>query len=424
MRKPKLKKLSPKYVLSKRRRILRFKNHPFIVPVVTLIILVIATGVGYIFLGSQTVGSGDSHIVIVTDGDDKKTLPTRTKTVGELLKRLEIKINSGDIVEPVQDTEIVEDNFRINIYRGQPITIVDNNKKTFVYSAATTPRSIVAQANVKVFPEDKITAQLPTDILRTGSIGQEVIIERSTQVFLVMYGTPITVRTHAKTVSELVKETGVKLDKEDKVQPAGTTSVKKDMFVVISREGTKFSIETEEIPPPTKVIEDTTLSFGTTAVRQKGSPGKSITVYQIIESGGKTSRKKVQQIVAVRPVQEIIARGKAVFIPKDKSAVMSEAGIPASDFPYINFILSRESGWCPTKLQGQIGYCPAFAPSYIPDYLGYGIGQATPGSKMSAYGSDWQTNIVTQLKWANGYATGRYGTWEAAYNFWLSNHYW
>ncbi len=40
----------------------------------------------------------------------------------------------------------------------------------------------------------------------------------------------------------------------------------------------------------------------------------------------------------------------------------------------------------------------------------YGIPQALPGSKMGAYGADWQTNPATQIKWGLGYISGRYGT--------------
>jgi hypothetical protein len=39
----------------------------------------------------------------------------------------------------------------------------------------------------------------------------------------------------------------------------------------------------------------------------------------------------------------------------------------------------------------------------------YGIPQALPGSKMGAYGADWQTNPATQIAWGLGYISGRYG---------------
>jgi resuscitation-promoting factor RpfB len=426
MRKIRFKKFSSyKYVFTKRRRWLRLKNHPLIVPVMTFLILLAGTGVAYVFLGSKPAESGTSHIVILTENRTKQTLPTDAPTVGELIKRLSIKLHEGDIVEPSQDTQIVEDNFRINVYRAQPITIVEGDKKTFTLSAATTPRSIAAQAGLKVYPEDNLTIQIPDSVLRTASIGQELVIVRSTPVYLNLYGTPIAVRTHVKTVGELLKEKQVKLESSDNVQPSASTPITANMIVVVSRQGTQIVTETEEIPAPTQIIEDNSLSFGTQAVRQQGSPGKKIVTYQINTTNGQEqSRQKIQEVIAEQPVTHIIARGKAVFIPADKSAWMSAAGISPSDYPYVNYIMSRESGWCPTKLQGQIGYCPGFAPSYIPTNLGYGIGQATPGTKMAPYGADWQTNAVTQLRWAIAYTKGRYGTWEAAYNYWLSHRHW
>ncbi len=46
----------------------------------------------------------------------------------------------------------------------------------------------------------------------------------------------------------------------------------------------------------------------------------------------------------------------------------------------------------------------------------YGIPQAMPGSKMAAFGADWQTNPVTQIKWGLSYIKGRYGTPCAAWS--------
>jgi hypothetical protein len=147
-----------------------------------------------------------------------------------------------------------------------------------------------------------------------------------------------------------------------------------------------------------------------------------LVTYQVDTNTGE--RKKIQEVIIVEAVPLIIARGKAVQIPGDKQAVMAAAGIAASDYPYVDFIMSHESGWCPTKMQGQIGYCPPYAPETIPSNLGYGLGQATPGTKMAPFGADWKTNPVTQLKWAKSYVQGRYRTWEAAYNHWQDKRWW
>jgi hypothetical protein len=48
-----------------------------------------------------------------------------------------------------------------------------------------------------------------------------------------------------------------------------------------------------------------------------------------------------------------------------------------------------------------------------------GIGQACPGNKLPC-GADFDC----QDAWFSNYAIQRYGSWEAAYAFWLNNHWW
>ena len=422
--------ISPKYVRAKRKRLLKFKHHPFIVPVTTLTVLIILTTVGLISLDDQSIGAADSHVVIVSHDKKQQTIPTRAPNVGELLKRLSITLHEGDIVEPSLDTEIVEDNFRVNVYRARPVTIVDNGHKVFAYSAASTGRTIARQAGITVYPEDIVRKELPTSILRHSAIGEEVVITRSTPVYLILYGAPVVIRTHAKTVGDVLKEKNVKLASSDNVQPGLDTVITPNTQIFVNRMGIQIATVEEPIPAPTKVVEDQTLSFGTTAVRQQGAPGKRIVTYQVeLRNGQEVSRTKIQEVIAQNPVEHIVARGQAVSIPEDKTILMRAAGISTSDFPYVNYIISRENAlWCPTRWQGQTG-CPAFYAEKFPGAesstsVGYGICQSTPANKMATAGADWRTNPVTQLRWCSGYATTRYGSWAVAYNFWISHHYW
>ncbi|HVQ44952.1 MAG TPA: hypothetical protein VMT30_08430 [Candidatus Saccharimonadia bacterium] len=90
---------------------------------------------------------------------------------------------------------------------------------------------------------------------------------------------------------------------------------------------------------------------------------------------------------------------------------MRAAGIAERDFGYVDYIIDHESGWGVTKSN----YAGSGA---------YGLGQAMPASKMAPFGSDYLTNPVTQLRWANAYAVGRFGSWASAYSHWLARHSW
>lgn len=352
----------------------------------------------------------DTNIVILHADKQTRVLPTRESTVAGLLTNAGITLKEGDVVEPSLDTEIEEDDFRVNVYRAAPVVIEDENTRIMAVSAAQTSRSIVDQAGLQIHPEDRVTTAPSKDFLRDG-IGSKVTIERSTPVNLNLYGTPLQLRTHANTVEELLAEKAIELDPEDKVTPSVDTLLTANSQVFITRVGTEVVTTEEDIPMPVETVEDTTLSFGATAVRQVGSPGKKSITYQLdIQNGIEVGRTLIQEVVVLEPVKQVVAKGRAVSIPSDKTSVMNAAGISPSDHVYVNYIVNKESRWNFTATNSSSG--------------AYGLCQALPASKMATAGGDWQTNPVTQLRWCHGYALGRYGSWEAAYNTWLSQHWW
>ena len=77
-------------------------------------------------------------------------------------------------------------------------------------------------------------------------------------------------------------------------------------------------------------------------------------------------------------------------------ALMISAGFGIDQFPCLNKLWNKESGWRHTASNPSSG--------------AYGIPQSLPGSKMSSKGSDWKTNPATQIKWGLGYLEGRYGS--------------
>jgi hypothetical protein len=79
----------------------------------------------------------------------------------------------------------------------------------------------------------------------------------------------------------------------------------------------------------------------------------------------------------------------------------------SAEFPCLDDIWSRESGWRYNAENGESG--------------AYGIPQALPGSKMASAGPDWQTNVATQIRWGLGYIQGRYGTPCGAWSFWQAH---
>lgn len=90
---------------------------------------------------------------------------------------------------------------------------------------------------------------------------------------------------------------------------------------------------------------------------------------------------------------------------------LQKAGIPQTAYEAVESIVSRESHWEPLSWnKGGSG--------------AYGVCQSLPASKMVTAGDDYMTNPVTQLKWCNSYALARYGSWQAAKQYWDSHGWW
>ena len=84
---------------------------------------------------------------------------------------------------------------------------------------------------------------------------------------------------------------------------------------------------------------------------------------------------------------------------------MQQAGIPESDWQYVDYIVSKESSWNPNAVNRSSGACS--------------LAQALPCSKIPG---DWR-NPVNALRWQYQYVKARYGGYHGAYNFWITNHW-
>jgi hypothetical protein len=132
-----------------------------------------------------------------------------------------------------------------------------------------------------------------------------------------------------------------------------------------------------------------------------------------VSQGEITSAQYVPPKVTPAPTPNPAPKPVSVGAPPDNTQIMGDkndwlaaSGISPSDWTYVDFIISKESGWNPNSTNSTTG--------------AHGLPQADPYSKT---GCGW-VDAVCQLRWANGYATSRYGSWAAAYDFWLQHGYW
>jgi hypothetical protein len=131
--------------------------------------------------------------------------------------------------------------------------------------------------------------------------------------------------------------------------------------------------------------------------------------------------------VTDQPLPEIPQKMAVFIAPVTHIQLMQKIGIPEDQWSAVDYILTRESGWCALKWQGQIGYCPGeYTELHSPSdgWVGFGLCQSTPAIKMETIGKDWRTSAETQLKWCNQYALTKYGSWNNAKAYWMDHRNW
>ena len=410
MHNKKLLRTKKRLAVARKQKVRKLKllgRHPFAIPIATFCGLVAVTALAIALLGgAHKVRATNSLIVIISHDHVQQTVPTREPTVGALLKKLNIPLNQGDVVEPAAATPIDQDQFRINVYRAVPVEVVDGGQQTYSFSAATTSRSIAQQAGITVYPEDDLSTVPTTNFVKEGAIGERVVINRATPVDLNLYGTPIVMRTHAKTVADLLSERDINLEQGDTVQPEPNTPIAPNQQIFIIHKGIKIVSAEQDIPMPTQTINDPSLALGTRAIRQQGTPGKQIITYQIKTQNGKeVARTVIQKVTVQPPVQQIVVVGTNLGGIKGDMAL---AGISASEYNSADYVIEHESHWNPGSVNGS--GCA-------------GLGQACPGSKLAAACPNWQYDPVCQLRFFTGYAS-KYGGWNGAAAFWSSHGWW
>jgi uncharacterized protein YabE (DUF348 family) len=365
----------------------------------------------FVVANGQTVGPEDSHIVSLYINGEETVVPTRAQTVGELLDKSDIPLSEHDLVEPTKDTRIDADNFRVNVYKARPVSIIDGATVTRVFSPYQGPKLIAEKAGVTVYPEDKYVLETGDSFVEERIVGEKITINRATPVVVNLYGSgPVIYRTHAKTVGDLLKEKGITPEEGATLSPSPETPLTPNIGVFISKFGKQVITEDVEIPFDVSSSPDPNAAFGKVTILSAGKPGIKKVTYEIDTRDGKeVGRIVLQEVQVSEPVTQTQTKGTKSTVSGDKQQWMRDAGIPEDQFAAVDFIIGHESGWRPGAQNA--GGCA-------------GLGQACPGSKLARVCPDWQIDPVCQLKFFNGYAVGRYGSWNGAYNFWLAKHWW
>lgn len=367
-----------------------------------------------------------NDVALTVDGATTN-IAVRERTVAEVLELEGIKLSKHDVVLPGVDTRI-SDGMEINVLVARPFEVTVDGSTREVWTTAKTVEEALGFLDLDA-ADSKLSASRSTTIGRDG-LSIEIITAKD--VTLVSGGEETAVRL-AGTVGDVLKEKGITPDADDIVTPAATEMLADGMKIQFVDVKVEETTEDKAIPFKKTTVESKKMAKGTTKVTTEGVEGvQRIHHKNVYHDGVLQSSEVTKEEVVKQPVNQVTTVGTYVK-PKPKPQPVSTkssdsgsstppppsggsrsggkydwmraAGIPESQWKYVDYIVSKESGWNPNARNRSSGAC--------------GLAQALPCSKV---GPNWNDPVVS-LKWQYNYVKSRYGGYQGAYNFWLRNRW-
>ena len=269
---------------------------------------------------TKPAAKAGEKLVTIYDRGAEKTIVTKARTIREALKLAKFSIDERqDVVEPSLDSEMVAEKYSINIFRARPITIVDGNKRLKVTTAEQTPALIAKAAGIEVFEEDKTTLS-NSDNMAVDGANMVMKIDRASMVNFVLYGKESVIRTHAKTVGELLKEKNIDPKKDDTLSVDRSAKIIPGMKIELWRNGKQTITAEEDVKFEVEKVQDANRDSGYREVKQAGENGKKNVTYEVeMKNGVEVSRKEIASVVTKEPKKQIEIIGTKPKNPLTKS---------------------------------------------------------------------------------------------------------
>jgi uncharacterized protein YabE (DUF348 family) len=380
---------------------------------IQVFMIFLAIGLGFfgaLLIPKAYAVSGGQRLIMIHDQDSDRGLITRATTLREVFQQSHITLDAHDRVEPGLDEKLVSDHYQVNIYRAHPVIISDGSVKQLVMTAYQTPKQVAKEAGISLRDEDRADLDFTNNFVSDGA-SVRMTIDRATPVQLSLYGKQDTVYTQATTVGGFLKEKNIKLGEKDQASLADDAPITAGMSLAIWRNGKQTITQEEAIPFETQTIQDANRDPSYKQINTPGVDGKKMVTYEIIMQDGKeVSRTVIQSVTTQQPTKQVQTVGvKEPPLPAGSHTDwMATAGMDPGNYGYIDYIFVHESGWNPAAASPN-GY--------------YGLGQ-TSLSNIGSACPNWRTDPICQIRWFNGYAVSRYGSWAGAYSFKKSHGWW
>lgn len=354
-------------------------------------------------VGGVVAVAAQKDLVVEVNGD-KVELATFAKDVDGALQAAGVQVGEEDIVSPAP-SESVADGDEISVRTAKPVAVsIDGEQQQLSTTDLTVSdllnnlQGVNPGAAVKSGEDD-----VDKDTQLKDGMDLEVV---SPKIIKINDGGKNTyTKIAAKTVDDVLKERGIKLDEDDRVFPAKEEKVTEGMSIKVERIDIQTEDVTEEFEAEPHFVDDPELEVGAEEVREQGEKGKrEITRKVVLKNGKKESEEVIKDEVVVGPKPATIARGTKQAEPEPQGGNSGAAAPAVADGSVWDSIAQCEStgNWSINTGNGFSGGLQ-FAPS---TWAGFGGTEYAPEA--------WQATREQQIAVAQKVqASQGWGAWPA-----------
>jgi len=229
---------------------------------------------------------------------------TFAPNVGAALGRAGIKLGPDDRVQPPLSTKLAVDR-RIEVRRAKHVVVVVNGSRSVEKVTGRTVSEVLKElsvaptgASIKPAPRTAVTK------------GAQIMVAQPVATVIVHDGISKAVTSNQLTVAALLKEAGVSLGPQDRVEPDMASYPSSGTTVNVVRVNQVVEKKRSSIPFRKLIEKSDELELGVRKVKKAGAVGQRVRSYRVSYENGKVKSKVFIGVEDIRaPVDELVLVG-------------------------------------------------------------------------------------------------------------------
>jgi uncharacterized protein YabE (DUF348 family) len=278
--------------------------------------------------GTQIVLERGRLLTLTIDGQTRQVWTTAT-TVEEALAEIG-QDPSAFQLSANRARSIPLDGLAVTADTLHTVTVTTNGTAATLTTAAKTVADLLAESGTVLAPNQRVSPAVDTALAEGTAV---TIVTLPTVTVTVSTDPTTSVITESATVGDVLSFGGIVLGPDDVVTPDPATPVSDGLPIVVTRVSYLTDVENQPIPQPAdQTRNDSSLAAGTTAVAQQGRPGVAEVTFRTTVTNGQNGPREEVARTTVQDALPTITRVGTKPAPAPAPAPVAAAA-PAAAAP-------------------------------------------------------------------------------------------